>query len=52
VADLAASHEGLGAVTSSEIRAQLERILASADFNVPEPYAAQTNLKPSRATYE
>ena len=35
-ADLAASHEGLGAVTSSEIRAQLERILASPDFNVPE----------------
>jgi TolB-like protein len=35
-ADLAASHEDLGAVTSSEIRAQLERILASSDFNVPE----------------
>ena len=42
-ADLAASHEGPGAVTSSEIRAQLERILTSPDFDVPE--RARTFLK-------
>ena len=35
-ARLAASHEGPGAATSSEIRAQLERILTSPDFDVPE----------------
>ena len=42
---LGASHEGQGAVTifTSEIRAQLERILASPDFNVPE--RARTFLK-------
>jgi hypothetical protein len=35
-AGLTTSHEGPGAITSSDIRAQLERILSSPDFVVPD----------------